>query len=100
MNISRQTFGNILHSAHKKIAEALIKSKVLKIEGGVYMIAKRKFIYYACNHTWEVPYGTGRPTDCHQCKSTNIHRTPEDRGYARIHKHGPRCGRGGYGRGL
>ena len=35
MNISRQTFGNIINSAHKKIADALINAKALKIEGGV-----------------------------------------------------------------
>lgn len=34
MNVSRQTFGNILVSAHKKIAEAIVKGKVLRIEGG------------------------------------------------------------------
>ena len=35
MNISRQTFGNIIVSAHKKIADSLVNSKALKIEGGV-----------------------------------------------------------------
>ncbi len=35
MNISRQTFGNIIISAHKKIADALLNAKALKIEGGV-----------------------------------------------------------------
>ena len=34
MNISRQTFGNIINSSHKKIADALINAKALKIEGG------------------------------------------------------------------
>lgn len=34
MNISRQTFGNIIQSAHKKIAEAIVHAKVLKIDGG------------------------------------------------------------------
>ena len=34
MNISRQTFGNIIDSAHKKIADALLNAKALKIEGG------------------------------------------------------------------
>ncbi len=34
MNISRQTFGNIINSAHKKIADALLQGKALKIEGG------------------------------------------------------------------
>jgi len=32
MNISRPTFGRIIESAHKKIAEALVKGKVLRIE--------------------------------------------------------------------
>lgn len=34
MNISRQTFGNIINSAHKKIADALLNAKALKIKGG------------------------------------------------------------------
>ena len=35
MKISRQTFGNIIESAHKKIADAIVNGKALKIEGGV-----------------------------------------------------------------
>ena len=35
MNISRQTFGNIINSAHKKIADVLLNAKALKKEGGV-----------------------------------------------------------------
>jgi uncharacterized protein len=34
MDISRQTFGNIIERAHKKIADVLLNSKALKIEGG------------------------------------------------------------------
>ena len=34
MSISRQTFGNIINSAHKKIADVLLNAKALKIEGG------------------------------------------------------------------
>ena len=34
MNISRQTLGRILESAHKKIADALVNGKALLIEGG------------------------------------------------------------------
>ena len=33
MHISRQTFGNIIASAHKKIADALVNGKALKIAG-------------------------------------------------------------------
>ena len=32
MEVSRQTFGNILNSAHKKVADALINGKTIKIE--------------------------------------------------------------------
>jgi predicted DNA-binding protein (UPF0251 family) len=41
MHISRQTFGNIIISAHKKIADAIINAKALKIEGGIVKM-KRK----------------------------------------------------------
>jgi predicted DNA-binding protein (UPF0251 family) len=34
MGVSRQTFGNIIKSAHEKLAEALIEGKAIKIEGG------------------------------------------------------------------
>ncbi|MCP3929828.1 MAG: DUF134 domain-containing protein [Bacteroidetes bacterium] len=34
MNISRQTFGRIIQSAHKKIAYALINGSAIRIEGG------------------------------------------------------------------
>jgi len=34
MDISRQTFGNIIKKAHKKIADVLLNAKALKIEGG------------------------------------------------------------------
>ena len=39
MNVSRQTFGRILESAHKKIAEALVHGKALSIEGGQIEVA-------------------------------------------------------------
>jgi predicted DNA-binding protein (UPF0251 family) len=35
MHVSRQTFGNIINSAHRKIAEALISGKAIRIEGHV-----------------------------------------------------------------
>lgn len=42
MNISRQTFGRIIGSAHKKIADVLINGKALKIEGGEVAIGNSK----------------------------------------------------------
>ena len=36
MGISRQTFGRIIESAHKKIADALVNGKALSIKGGPF----------------------------------------------------------------
>lgn len=84
MNVSRQTFWRIIESAHKKVAEAVVQDKALKIEGGEFKMAvMRKFMCHECQHSWELPYGTGRPENCPSCKSGNIHRAKEDRGYAK-----------------
>lgn len=81
MAISRPTFGRIIESAHKKIAEALIQGKALKIEGGcVETLEMRTFRCYGCQHAWSMPYGARRPVQCPACSSRNIHRAMEDRG--------------------
>ena len=75
MKISRQTFGNIISSAHGKIADAIINGKAIKIEGGVYTRpGMRKFRCEDCAHEWELGYGTGRPQECPACKNNNIYR--------------------------
>jgi predicted DNA-binding protein (UPF0251 family) len=43
MSISRQTFGRIIDSANKKIADALVSGKAIKIEGGHIEISIDKF---------------------------------------------------------
>ena len=90
MNISRQTFGNIIEAAHKKIADVIVNGKALKIEGGVVKMMQRQFLCYDCRNEWSVPFGTGRPAECPRCNSKNIHRAPQDRGWSRA---------GGFGRG-
>jgi predicted DNA-binding protein (UPF0251 family) len=96
MKVSRQTFGRIIEAAHKKVAEALVKGKALKIEGGEFeMASMRKFRCSDCQHSWELPHGTGRPEGCPSCKSGNIHRAEEDRGFAkRVGRGQGRCCRG------
>ena len=93
MNVSRQTFGRIIESAHKKVADALVKGKALKIEGGEFeMASMRNFSCYDCQHSWGLPYGTGRPGNCPSCKSGNIRRAEESRGYNGGHGEGQgRC---------
>lgn len=95
MNISRQTFGNILFSAHQKVADFLINSKSLLIKGGVVEMRNsdnRTFVCYDCKHTFDVPFGTGRPGKCPNCGSNNIHRSGTDKG-ARRRRQGsnPNC---------
>ncbi len=96
MKVSRQTFGRMIEAAHRKIAEALVKGKALRIEGGEFeMAAIRKFNCYECQYSWELPYGTGRPENCPSCNSANIHRAQGDRGYVRVLGRGQaRCRRG------
>jgi predicted DNA-binding protein (UPF0251 family) len=90
MGISRRTFGRIIDSAHKKVAAALIQGMALRIEGGVIEMAEqRTFRCVDCEHAWQLPFGTGRPTECPQCHSKNFHRAEEERG------HGGRRRRGG-----
>ena len=96
MNVSRQTFGRIIESARRKVAEALIQGKVLRIEGGVVtMTQMRQFKCLACEHEWALPFGTGRPEGCPKCQSANIHRAAEQRGSGRCGRGRGRCFRGG-----
>ncbi len=87
MNISQPTFHRLILSARKKIADAIVNGKAIKIEGGNYKVirkSKRKFLCYDCNYEWELDYGTGRPEECPKCKSKNIRRHPEDREFQRV----------------
>jgi uncharacterized protein len=81
MKISRQTFGRIVESARKKVAQALIEGKTLGIDGG--SIEMRNFECSDCKHSWEIPFGTGRPQECPQCKSRNLRRADKGRGIGR-----------------
>jgi len=42
MNVSRPTFSRIIEAAHRKIADALVHGKALRIEGGPVQIAGRR----------------------------------------------------------
>ncbi|MFH1049550.1 MAG: DUF134 domain-containing protein [bacterium] len=86
MNISRQTFVNIINSAHKKIADFLINAKALQINGGVIELQKeeeRHFLCYECKDVFNVPFGIPRPAQCPKCGSSNVHRSDDERGRGR-----------------
>ena len=80
MNVSRQTFGNIISAAHLKVADFIINSRNLLIEGGNVMKNERSFTCSECKHTWSIPFGTGKPEECPKCKSNNLHRSEDERG--------------------
>jgi predicted DNA-binding protein (UPF0251 family) len=75
MNISRPTFGRVIESAHKKIAQALLQGMILRIGGGVVEIqGMRTFVCFDCRHTWNEPHGKQPPAYCPACRSAKIRR--------------------------
>jgi predicted DNA-binding protein (UPF0251 family) len=76
MGVSRATFGRIIQSGRKAIADALINGKAINVEGGHYRIVDQNRIFKckSCSHTWEEERGTGRPPRCPKCKRDNLHR--------------------------
>lgn len=97
MGISRQTFGNIVESARKKIADALVNSKALVMEGGRITMVAREFACRACVHSWTVPCGEQCPDACPNCGSKDIYRNspqtevPKGSGHRGCEKRLRRC---------
>jgi len=76
MSISRPTFQRVLASARQKVADALLNGKAIRIEGGNFQMAMRRFRCGNDGQEWEVPFEemvSGFPTVCPQCKSPNVH---------------------------
>jgi uncharacterized protein len=74
MGVSRQTFGNIVAAARKKIADALVNAKALMVEGGPVTVVGREFSCRACTTVWVVACSEPRPESCPKCGSTEIQR--------------------------
>ena len=74
MCISRTTFSRILDSARCKIADALLNGKGIRIEGGNFEMAIRRFRCLA-GHEWDVPFETmvsTPPELCPSCDTPSI----------------------------
>jgi len=72
MSISRPTFHRVLESARKKVADALLNGKAIRIEGGNFEMAMRRFRCMHQGHEWDVPFEdmvAGPPPICPKCKS-------------------------------
>ena len=71
MSISRPTFQRVLGSARQKVGDALLNGKAIRIEGGNFQLAMRRFRCVG-GHQWDVPFETmlsGPPASCPTCGS-------------------------------
>jgi len=74
MNVSRTTFARILSAARQKMADALLHGKAIRIEGGSFEMAVRRF---RCinGHEWDVPFEVminSPPRFCPTCNTPSI----------------------------
>jgi predicted DNA-binding protein (UPF0251 family) len=79
MQISRPTFHRVLESARKKLADALLNGKAIRIEGGNFELAMRRFKCRNDGYEWDVPFDkmvVGPPSACPACHSTEIQPAP------------------------
>ena len=69
MNISRQTFGRIIESARRKVADVLVNGKTLKIEGGDVSLEEAKQIRcHRCRKTFNLYCEGHNAVICPHCK--------------------------------
>ena len=74
MSISRPTFQRVLGSARQKVADALLNGKAIRIEGGNFQMAIRRFRCLK-GHEWDVPFDvmvSMPPQFCPSCNTPNI----------------------------
>lgn len=74
MNISRPTFQRVLASARRKMADALLDGKAIRIEGGNFEMISRRFKCLE-GHEWDVPFElmvSSPPSFCPTCGTLSI----------------------------
>ena len=70
MGVSRATFGRIIQSARRSVAEALVNGMAIRIEGGVYKAADREAQSFSCDEcgsTWKDLPDTDQALKCPRC---------------------------------
>lgn len=82
MRISRPTFGRIIESAHRKIADALVNGRALRIEGGTIEM----------HESGEAVNGIGASGSCICPKCSE--KVPHEPGIPCKEERCPRCGTG------
>jgi predicted DNA-binding protein (UPF0251 family) len=79
MRISRPVLQKILASARRKLADALLNGKVIKVEGGNFGLPAQQFKCNNDGHEWQVPFEkvvSDPPQLCPVCNSPNIQPLP------------------------
>lgn len=80
MNISRPTFQRILASARRKLADALLNGKAIRIEGGNFEMAWRRFRCHK-GHEWELETPVSvLPELCPKCRDSGVEPVLASRG--------------------
>jgi predicted DNA-binding protein (UPF0251 family) len=81
MGISRPTFTRLIETARKKIADAIINSKELVIEGGVIHFKNNIFRCKRCGETLKVDIMESTPEACPNCGSSDFKNMAEHLGH-------------------
>ncbi len=71
MNVSRQTFQNIIDSAREKVSKALVDGRSIRIGGGYYTTKHCKFRCLDCNSIYQVNFERDKYS-CPTCGSKNV----------------------------
>jgi len=74
MSISRPTFQRVLEAARRKIADALLRGKAIKIDGGNFGMAINRFRCIK-GHEWNVSFKamlSGAPQLCPTCNTAEL----------------------------
>lgn len=71
MEVSRQTFQNIIDSARQKVTMALTKGYAIKIAGGNFVNKNCRYICKECGSTYELGVESDR-NSCPNCNSTRV----------------------------
>ena len=95
MNISRPTFTRLVDSARKKIADAMVNGKILRIKGGSYVFLKNRLMCISCGNTWSIDERKGHIRRCPVCGGEKIEDIGQRFGMGRAywHGHGKKQGR-------
>ncbi len=80
MGVSRATFARVLHEARRKVADALVHGKALRIEGGTFELSGHEVGCGCCGGNWVEPFGSEHRCECPECGAAELHRVDPDDG--------------------